>query len=138
MASWNAAYHDDGSRLGSDKGVGMTWPGSMVATEDGYYKWWFESAFEQVADRPEAFFHFCESPQHSCHQMGGYRVVVHVDVFRVLWVARTRWLTAVKCRRKPLCRSCPSCWCCRGSTWCCWGLWPSSSSGKDTCGTGGR
>eukprot|EP00438_Fugacium_kawagutii_P002934 Skav232613 [mRNA] locus=scaffold1224:634887:636392:+ [translate_table: standard] len=105
-----AAYHDDGSRmghficqlekldpLGSDRGVGKTWTGRMLAIEDPYYQWWFESTFGKLEDEAEAFFHFCIEPQKNCSHVGGYRELVHVDVFRMLQpheAANARWLTA--------------------------------------------
>eukprot|EP00438_Fugacium_kawagutii_P013820 Skav210611 [mRNA] locus=scaffold234:219117:220619:+ [translate_table: standard] len=105
-----AAYHDDGSRMGhflfqlqsqdplkTDKDDGKTWTGVALAIEDDYYRWWYETTVGKLKDKKECYFHFCRTPQHRCLYQGGYRLLVHVDVFRVLQpdeVEATRWLNA--------------------------------------------
>eukprot|EP00435_Cladocopium_sp_Y103_P011686 s2887_g3.t1 len=103
-----AAYHEDGTRmghlllqllrsdpLGGDSDGGKSWGGVMLAVEDPYYSWWFESTFGALKDGKEVFFHFCRQPQHSCSFRGGYADLIHVDVWRILMkdeVLSTRWL----------------------------------------------
>ena len=103
-----AAYHEDGSRmghllfqllrsdpLGGDSDGGKSWGGIMLAIEDPYYSWWFESTFGALTEGKEVFFHFCRQPQNSCSFRGGYADLIHVDVWRILSkdeVLNTRWL----------------------------------------------
>ena len=103
-----AAYHEDGSRmghllfqllrsdpLGGDSDGGKSWGGIMLAIEDPYYSWWFESTFGALTEGKEVFFHFRRQPQNSCSFRGGYADLIHVDVWRILSkdeVLNTRWL----------------------------------------------
>ena len=83
--------------LNSDKEGGHTWGGQMLAIEDPYYKWWFENTMGKMADQAEAFVHFCIKPEHSCEFNGGYRTLIHADVFRIVTAdeaEKARWCSA--------------------------------------------
>eukprot|EP00438_Fugacium_kawagutii_P030645 Skav221851 [mRNA] locus=scaffold1175:37676:39176:+ [translate_table: standard] len=71
----SAAYHEDGGRMGhfvcqilkrdplkTDRAPTQTWVGVMLAIEDPYYLWWFETNVGKLADKAEGFFHICEEP----------------------------------------------------------------------------
>eukprot|EP00438_Fugacium_kawagutii_P004226 Skav215958 [mRNA] locus=scaffold226:1048162:1051189:+ [translate_table: standard] len=106
----SAAYHEDGGRMGhfvcqilrqdplkTDRAPTQTWVGVMLAIEDPYYLWWFETNVGKLADKAEGFFHFCEEPVRDSGFQGGYMNLIHIDVFRILQpdeVAKVRWFNA--------------------------------------------
>ena len=51
----------------------------------------------KMADQAEAFVHFCIKPEHSCEFNGGYRTLIHADVFRIVTAdeaEKARWCSA--------------------------------------------
>eukprot|EP00435_Cladocopium_sp_Y103_P021060 s3166_g5.t1 len=63
---------------------GLVYGGQVLALEDDYYEYWFETTFGKMGDSPQVIFHFCDVPEHRCKSPTAYRDAIHVDVFRIL------------------------------------------------------